>query len=132
MAWIKSVGVVVLGFLVIVILSTITDTVLEANGVLPKGTLPKSGSEFMLIAILGYRAIYSLIGCYLTARLAPSRPLKHSLALGIMGVVLSTLGAIAMHDKAPIWFNVVLVLMTMPLAWLAGTFVQSRGPKRAK
>jgi hypothetical protein len=35
--------------------------------------------------VLGYRAVLSLIGCYVTARLAPSNPMAHALSLGVIG-----------------------------------------------
>jgi hypothetical protein len=119
----KSVGIVALGFLIIAILSTVTDSILEANGVIPKGTL-KNSSGLMLGGIIAYRAVYSLIGCYVTARLAPKAPMKHALALGVVGIVLTTLGSVAMSDKAPIWYDIVLVVMTLPIAWFAGRLGQ--------
>src|SRR5262245_42929956 len=102
----KSVGVVILGFVVIAILSGITDMVLENTGVLPKGALPLTGSVGLLVAVLAYRALYSLLGCYVVARLAPNRPMKHALALGVVGLIFTALQPIAMQDKAPAWYSV--------------------------
>ena len=124
MARAKSAGAVILGFLIIAVLSTLTDSVLEANDAIPRGALPLNGSELMLAGILGYRAFYSLIGCYVTARLAPVSPMKHALALGLVGAIFSIVGAIAMSGKAPLWYDVVLVAMALPVAWLGGTLQQ--------
>jgi hypothetical protein len=124
MARARSVGVVILGFVIIVALSTITDTILENAGVIPKGALPMRGSELVLVGILGYRALYSLIGCYITARLAPSNPMKHALALGALGVILSALGSDVTSGKAPLWYDVILVVMALPIAWLGGKLQQ--------
>jgi hypothetical protein len=50
--------------------------------------------------------------------------MKHALALGVVGIVLTTLGSVAMSDKAPIWYDIVLVVMTLPIAWFAGRLGQ--------
>lgn len=110
----------ILGFLIIFILSVVTDTILENAGVLPRGTLPLKGSVGLLLVVLAYRALYSLIGCYVAARLAPRNSMKHALAVGIIGVVVSILGSVAMSGKAPVWYDVVLIAMTLPIAWLGG------------
>lgn len=116
----RSIGAVIAGFAVITVLSTAADTVLENAGVLPEDTLPLVGDDLLLGGVLGYRAAFSLAGCYLAARLAPSRPMWHALALGVAGVVLSALGSVAMSDSQPVWFGVVLTLMALPVAWLGG------------
>lgn len=126
MAALKSVGAVVVGFLIIAVLSTITDTILENSGVLPKGSLPQSGGELMLLGIIAYRAVFSVIGCYVAAKLAPANPMKHALALGVLGIVFTILGAIAMQGKAPVWFSAVLVVITLPVAWLGGKLQQKK------
>lgn len=128
----RSVGAVAAGLIVIIVLSAITDMLLENNGVLPKGSLPLSGSEALLMAVVAYRALYSLAGCYLAARLAPNRPMKHALALGVVGVVFSVLGAVAMQDKAPAWYNLALVIIALPVAWLGGRLYELTSLKRAK
>ena len=46
--------------------------------------------------------------------------MKHSLALGIVGVVLSTFGALAAADLGPGWYAWTLVGMALPIAWLSG------------
>jgi hypothetical protein len=51
-----------------------------------------------LLLASAYRGIYSILGCYLTARLAPHHPMHHALILGAIGVVLSTAGTIAMWN----------------------------------
>lgn len=127
----KSVGAVFVGFLVIAVLSTLTDTLLENVGVLPKGSLPLSGSELLLVGVLGYRALFSILGCYLAARLAPGRPMVHALALGAVGTLFSALGSVAMHDVQPTWFGVVLTIMGLPIAWLSGKLYLATAHKSA-
>jgi len=117
----RSLGAVILGFVLIAALSTVSDAVLESIGAIPKGKLPVYGAETTLIGILAYRAVFSIAGCFLTAKLAPSRPLIHALILGALGMTVSLLGSLAMPSAAPLWFNATLVAMALPLAWLGGT-----------
>jgi hypothetical protein len=64
--------------------------------------------------------IFSTFGCYLSARLAPNRPMKHAIILGVIGVVLTIVGLIAMWDIPPRWYPVSLIVLTLPAAWLGG------------
>ena len=68
----RSIGALFAGFVVVVVLSEGTDAVLRAAGLFPARALAMSDALFALAAV--YRCIYSVIGCYLTARLAPDRP----------------------------------------------------------
>jgi hypothetical protein len=83
----KSVGAVLAGLLMVAVVSVGTDLVLHATGVFPPWGQPV-GSGVLLLATV-YRTIYSVAGAYLTARLAPDRPMRHALALGGVGPVLS-------------------------------------------
>jgi uncharacterized membrane protein YfcA len=79
-----------------------------------------SASQFALAAV--YRTLFGIFGCYLTARLAPQRPLFHALILGAIGTVISMLGVVAAlsqgGDLGPLWYAVSLVLTALPSAWL--------------
>lgn len=114
----KSIWAVLAGFLVIVILSVGTDFILKAADVLPYDHLFVSTG--LIVGVLFYRAVYSLIGCYIAAKLAPHKPLKHALALGVLGVVVSTAGAIAAGHLGPAWYAWTLVVIALPIAWLGG------------
>jgi MFS-type transporter involved in bile tolerance (Atg22 family) len=122
----KSVGAVLAGLIFIGITHTGTDAILENTGVLPKGNL-HVGTGLILL-VIGYRAVLSLIGCYITALLAPKSPMKHALALGILGVLLSTAGAIATANMnlGPSWYAWTLVVLSLPIAWLAGKLYELR------
>jgi len=124
----KSVGAVLAGLIFIGITHTGMDAILENTGVLPKGNL-HVGTRLILI-VIGYRAVLSLIGCYITALLAPKSPMKHALALGIVGVLLSTVGAIATANMnlGPSWYAWTLVVISLPIAWLSGKLYELRNP----
>ncbi|MCG3158081.1 MAG: hypothetical protein DKINENOH_04722 [bacterium] len=115
---IKSIGAVLAGLIFIVITHTATDAILENAGVLPKGHF-FVGTGLILI-VIGYRAVFSLIGCYLTARLAPRSPMKHALVLGLIGLILGSIGAIAAADLGPGWYAWTLAVIALPIAWLGG------------
>lgn len=112
---------VVAGFVAIVVLSVGTDTVLEQTGVLPRGALFDTG---LLLLALTYRSIYSVIGCYIAAKLAPDRPMGHALALGVVGFVVSAVGTVVARDLGPAWYGLALVVLALPLAWLGGKLVE--------
>jgi hypothetical protein len=122
----KSVCAVLAGFIFIVVTHTATDAILERIGLLPKGNLFVSTG--LILIVIGYRAVLSLIGCYITALLAPHSPMKHALALGILGVVLSTVGAIvtANMNLGPSWYAWTLVVISLPIAWLGGKLYELR------
>lgn len=120
----KSIGAVLAGFIFIVITHTGTDAILEGAGVLPKGHL-FVGTGLILI-VLGYRAVFSFIGCYLTAKLAPRHPMKHALILGLIGLVLSSAGAIVAADLGPAWYAWTLAVISLPIAWLGAKLYERR------
>ncbi len=120
----KSIGAVLAGFVFIVITHTGTDAILEGAGVLPHGHL-FVGTGLILL-VIGYRAVFSLVGCYLTAKLAPRHPLKHALILGLIGLVLSSMGAIVAADLGPGWYAWTLAAISLPIAWLGAKLYERR------
>jgi drug/metabolite transporter (DMT)-like permease len=118
----RSIGALFAGFLVVVVLSLGTDVALRATGVFPPWNQPMSDALFLLATV--YRTLYTVLGSYVTARLAPYRPMKHALAGGVVGLVLSTVGAVTTWDRGrdfgPHWYPVALVATTMPCAWAGG------------
>ena len=121
----KNIGAVLAGLIFIGVTHSATDATLEATGVFPP---PSAGLHvtWMMALALAYRVIFSIIGCYITARLAPSRPIRHSLILGCIGLVLSTIGLIVsiQMNLSHVWYPVALILVTMPCAWLGGKLAE--------
>lgn len=114
----KSTGAVVAGIIVIFLLSHTTDYILEHTGLMK---LPFSDNPvWVMIIVTIYRNIYIVAGSYITATLAPQKPMRHSIILACIGFVLGTLGAIAMWDIPPRWYPVVLIVLGWPSAWLGG------------
>lgn len=115
----KSIGAVIAGFLALVILSVITDSILEKTGIMKTEPFVEN-SVWLIVTIILYRTIFNTFGCYLTARLAPNKPMKHAIILGIIGVVLTIVGLIAAWDIPPRWYPISLIILTLPAAWLGG------------
>jgi len=118
----KSIGAVLAGFVAVFVLSLGTDVVLHAIGVFPPWDQRMSDALFLLATV--YRTIYCIAGSYIAARLAPDRPMGHALALGILGLVVSTAGAVLTWNKGPAfgphWYPVALIVTAIPCAWLGG------------
>ena len=117
----RSAGAVLLGFLAVVVLSLTTDQALHMLDVYPPWGQPMREPGLCLLA-LSYRTVYAVVGSYIAARLAPHNPMRHALALGVVGLALSSIGAIATipMDLGPAWFPIALVLTALPCAWLGG------------
>jgi hypothetical protein len=117
----KGIFAVFVGLIFIFISHSLMDFVLEAADVFPP---PSEGLHvtWMLILALGYRMVLSIIGCYITARLAPHNPMKHALILGFIGVFLSTAGAVVAvpMNLSPVWYPLALVIISLPCAWAGG------------
>jgi hypothetical protein len=118
----RRIGALLAGLVAVVVLSTVTDMVLHATGVFPPMGQPMSDGLFLLA--LAYRLVYGVAGSYIAARLAPDRPMQHALALGVVGLVLSTAGAVATWGRGPAfgptWYPLALVITALPTAWLGG------------
>jgi len=117
----RSIGAVLAGFVAVVVLSLGTDALLRAAGIFPKLGLSMSDPLFVLAT--AYRTVYGIIGSYLTARLAPDRPIQHALVGGLVGLVLSVIGVVATWSKTelgPHWYPLALVVTALPCAWAGG------------
>jgi hypothetical protein len=81
---------------------------------------------------LSYRIVYTILGAYITAKLAPQNPMRHALVLGVVGTVVGTAGAIAtipMH-LGPNWYPIGIVLTGLPCCWLGGVLYRARHTER--
>ncbi len=118
----RSIGAVLAGMAAGIILSLGTDIVLHAVGVFPPWGLPVS--EAPLLLATAYRAVYGVASSYITARLAPDRPMQHALAGGAVGFVVSIVGAVVTWNRGPAfgphWYPLALIVLAMPCAWAGG------------
>jgi hypothetical protein len=116
----KSLWAVVAGVLFIVIVSTLVDIVLHAAGVYPPMDQPLD--DRLALLATSYRIVVSIAGAWLTARLAPYRPMQHALILGVVGTVLGLVGVVATWNRGlgPRWYPVLLAVLAIPQCWLGG------------
>ena len=77
-------------------------------------------SDALFVLALAYRLVLNAAGCCIAARLAPANPMRHALALGAVGSVLATIGAIAMWDCGPAWYPLANIAVAFPCAWVGG------------
>ena len=122
----RSIGAVLAGLLTIALLDNVIDAVLHGTGVYPPLGQPMADALFLLA--LAYRTVDGILGTYIAGRLAPSGPRGHALALGGIGVVLSSLGVLATlnggPELGPIWYPLTLVAIVLPCAWVGGTLAE--------
>jgi hypothetical protein len=123
----RSVGAVLAGIIVGVALTLATDAVLHATSIFPPIGQPAMRDSLFLLAT-AYRLVFSIVGSFITARLAPDRPMRHALIGGAIGVVVSIIGAVATWNHqpplGPHWYPLALVVTALPCAWLGGKFAE--------
>ena len=125
----RSVWAVVAGVLVIIGVTTLVDIVLHLVGVFPPMNQPLD-DRLSLIAV-SYRIVISVAGAWLTAKLAPEKPMKHALILGVVGVVLGTIGVLATWNKGmgPHWYPISLAVLAIPQCWAGGKIYELKSDR---
>lgn len=116
----KSIGAVVAGFLVVAMLSTGTDWALERIGIFPEPSSEGLFVTWMLVLAFLYRSVYAFLGGFVTAYLAPSHPMKHVVALAIIGTVGGVAGVFAGWNLSAHWYPIAIAVTAFPLVWWGG------------
>lgn len=123
----RSVRAVAVGFIAVAALSLGTDQILHTLQVYPPWGEPMRDGLFLIPT--GYRLIYSIFGSYVTATLAPTSPMKHSIVGGIIGTVAAAVGTVATWNGGPAfgphWYAVLLVVTALPCAWAGGRLARN-------
>lgn len=117
----RSAAAVALGFLVMGGLAVVTDVVLRGLGVFPA---ENAMTTSLLVLAMAYRMLFTVAGGYVTARVAPRKPLTHAVVLGFAGTVIALAGAAAVARQAPgttpRWYPLGIIGATLPCAGLGG------------
>jgi hypothetical protein len=125
----RSAAAIMAGFVVLAVLSHLTDLLLSASGLYPPPGEALT-DQWMYTLALAYRCAYAVLGCYLAARLAPRLPMRHALTLGAIGTVLAGVGVAALvampQQFGVLWYPVALLLTALPCAWLGGRLAAPR------
>jgi hypothetical protein len=120
----RSVVAILAGFLAVVVLSLATDQLLHVLQVYPPWSEPMNDTGHNALA-LSYRIVYTLLGGFITARLAPRAPMRHVMVLALIGLAAGTAGAIvaiARGDLGPNWYPIAIAVTAYPCTWLGGRF----------
>ena len=115
----RTILAILAGLLLVIVLAVLTDGVLQWTGVLPV-TGQRRFEDWQSALALSYHLLYVVAGAYLTARLAPRHPVRHALAFGAVGLVMSIMGlqAILEGDWAPAWYGWALIVLALPVSWI--------------
>jgi hypothetical protein len=118
----RSIGGVVAGIVTVVALTLGTDLFLHAVGFFPPVGQPVSDGPLVVATL--YRVVFGVLGSYVSARLAPNRPMWHAMIPGILGFVVSIVGAAATWNRGPAfgphWYSLALIVTALPCAWVGG------------
>src|SRR6266571_4072088 len=109
----RSVAAVLSGFVAVFVLSLGTDEVLHVLAVYPPWGQPMSDGLFLLAT--AYRVVYTVVGGYLTARLAPHAPVRHAVMV-----------AVAKPGLGPLWYPIAIAVAALPGSWLGAVLYSRR------
>jgi hypothetical protein len=125
----RSIVAVAAGFLTVVVLSLATDQLFHVLNVYPPWGEPMYATGLNLLA-LSYRIVFTVLGGFATARLAPRAPMRHVTILALIGLAAGTAGAIVaitQADLGPNWYPIALAATAYPCTWLGGRLGLSWG-----
>lgn len=127
----KSIWAVAAGVLFIVAVTTLVDIVLHVADVFPAANQPLNDSLALLAT--SYRALITVLGAALTAWLAPGKPMKHALILGVIGTLLAIAGIFATWNLGlgPRWYPIALAVLAIPQCWAGGWLYQRMAKDQA-
>jgi len=117
----RGIGAILAGMIFIVVSHTGTDYVLETLGIFPQRN-EGLHITWMVVTATIYRSIFTVVGGYITAALAPNPPMRYVMILGIIGLALGTLAAIVTIPMGlgPAWYPIALAVLALPCVWLGG------------
>jgi hypothetical protein len=126
----QSIWAVVAGILATVVVTTVIDIALHLAGVYPPMGQPLTDALALLAT--SYRIVVSVGGAWLTARLAPRRPMKHAMILGGVGTVLGIAGVVATWNLGlgPRWYPIAVAALAVPQCWVGGMIYEVQARKR--
>ena len=123
----RSTAAVLAGLVAGAALSLGTDQLLHVLEVYPPWGQPMNAPGLNVLA-LSYRCVFDVAGLYLTARLAPNRPLRHLWIGAAIGFALAALGVVAALSASmgPAWYPLLLALSVFPCARIAAALYERR------
>src|SRR4051794_39278217 len=116
----RSIWAILAGFLFTAVLSIGADAIMRKMAPSLFAANGSTSNVAILCLMTIYVGVFAIVGCYITARLAPSRPMGHALALGGIALVISLLLVTKTWPMAPTWYNLLNLVVILPYAWLGG------------
>ena len=122
----QSIGAVLAGYLSSAILTAITIAALSV--LFPESYEPENSGWVIFNVIYG--CVFAVLGGYLAARLAPSRPLMHATILGVLMAIFAVITGYSIsvappspeYANQPAWYYPALAITVLPSillgAWL--------------
>ena len=128
----KSIWALVAGVLFTIVVTTLVDILLHVVHVFPPMGQPLD--DRLSAIALSYRIPITIAGAYLTAKLAPARPMKHAMILGFVGTLLGIAGIAATWNKGlgPSWYPIALAVLAIPQCWAGGRLYELLASSRAR
>jgi hypothetical protein len=128
--WARSSAAVLAGLAATAIPALAIDHALHALGVFaPWGQVTHAPAPYLLA--ISYRLALGVLGFWLIARLAPSRPTRHVGVAAALALLVSTGGVLAALSApmGPIWYPIVLLASVVPTAQLALALHRKGAPR---
>jgi hypothetical protein len=128
----KSFGSFVAGLLVN-FLAVGVDQVLHSTGFYAPWGQPLEDGLQSVVAF-SYRLVLAVASGYVTAYMAPRNPMRHAIALGTFGTLLSLAGAFAnmANPLGPNWYTFGLAVISLPSAWFGGSIFLKNSTKNPR
>ena len=120
----RSALAVLAGFLLIAFLSFAVDALARAalpGSFGPDGRVTSTGT---LLFYVSAAVAYTIAGGYATGRLAPSRPVRHAIWLGVVGLVVGVAASLSLWSTAPAWYHVLGWVLVVPSALVGGRLAE--------
>ena len=116
----RSIGSVVAGFLFIAI--GVNAAGIPLRRMMPEAFDANGGTHDTTALLISFAtvAVFAIAGSYLTARLAPNRPMRHALILAACGLVFNVTAAAMTWGYWPAWYTLVSLALVIPYGWLGG------------
>lgn len=128
----RSILSILAGVAFVIVVTTLVDIVLYVNDIYPQSGQPLS--DALAVLATSYRVIIGIMGAWLTAWLAPSKPMKHALILGGIGMALGLIGIAVTWGKelGPVWYPIAVAVLAIPQSWVGGRLFESLSAHKSK
>ena len=115
----RNILAVIAGLATVVILSTATDEVMHATGIIPRGAMWNPWHNALALA---YRCVIGVAGGYVTALIAPRAKMTCVVVLALIGTAAAIAGVVvtAGMNLGPRWYPIALAVTAFPTVWLGG------------